>query len=32
VLLSVDFSEAQGFFYEGEDKDALVHFRDEDEE
>lgn len=32
VLLSVDSSEAQGFFYEGGDKNALVHFRDEDEE
>lgn len=32
VLLSADSSEAQGFFFEGGDKHALVQFRDGDEE
>lgn len=31
VLLSSDSAEAQGFFYEGGDANALVIFRDEDE-
>lgn len=31
VLLSSDCSEAQGFFFEGGDEQALVQIRDEDE-